>query len=443
MRLIHRTIPFPTDLTSPAAALWFEDFTTPIVGLSGGYGSSKTYTACAKALVLAHVNHGQPGKAGVTRSMATEPTHGTMKDAMIPTFEELLEKWGIPYELTGTNNGWNLWLPEVHHMILLRSAANPNNLKGKNLTHLVMDEAPVCSKDAWREASSRVRDPRAKCPQKLPVGTPDKMLGWFYELLATGDYKGTRLIYAPTEMNAQNLTQDYVSDMKEQYDPETYRIFAEGHFANAHHGSVFGDLFKRETHARDEVPIQPHLPLMWGMDFNVDPMVACAFQEIGGDPVIVDELVLRNTHTQEFAHQMKRLWPHDRYREQRIYCDIGGGARKTSAGGQTDISILREAGFKVEFRSVSDEADAINEVRGLLLNTHRRIRLRVSSKCRHVITALEAWAYEEGSMRTKEKEYARIPSLIHVPHMADAVKYLAHNRYPITRASARFLNRGA
>ena len=447
MLIVPRTFTFPTRKredsqrwTGPAAAAFYMDFKTRWMAMAGGYGSGKTYTGAAKMTVLAYVNHGQPGKGGVLRSLITQPTHGLIADNLIPTFDELLTLWGVPYEIVGTHNGWNLSLPEANHVLMLRSAKNPAHLKGPKVCAFWMDEAVHCSKMAFQVGDSRVRDVRARLMQTLATTTPED-LGWFYDRFGTGNFDKTRLVFAPTAENAQNLGDGYLDNLAMSYDPEAFRVFALGQFATMNHNAVYGDLFKRETHLTDDA-LRHGEPIFWCMDFNVDPMVACAIQERDGMGVVVDELVLRHTHTQEFAQEMRRLWPQHQFPEQLIYCDPAGVQRRTSAGGMTDIRILRDAGFKVEYRTVTSDRDAINELRARLLDTRRRIRLRVSRRCHRVISTLEAFSYVEGSMKTKHDEYARTDSLRHVPHMADALKYYAHTRFPITRPEAR-IHRGA
>ena len=64
------------------------DTTTKILGLVGGYGNGKTYTACRKAIQLSFLNAGCVG-------ILTEPTYPMLRDILIPEMKIALEEWGI------------------------------------------------------------------------------------------------------------------------------------------------------------------------------------------------------------------------------------------------------------------------------------------------------------------------------------------------------------
>jgi hypothetical protein len=442
MKQLRLSIPFPrptvgddgvprTNLTQAEFVL---DVQTPTLGLAAGMGFGKTYAAAVKAVLLSSLNPGTFHRP--QRGMVSEPTAGMIEDILMPEFEALLAEWAIPHVFRRTLKGWNIVFPRWNHVVLLRSADKPNGMKGPTLAWYIMDEAGQCKQKSWAAGASRVRDAQARVRQRCAIGTPEG-LNWFYERFGTGRFAQTRLLVGSTRENIQNLGGEYWEELKHSYDPTTFLSYGYGRFVTLTEGSVFGDLFRRETHVVKGAKPIPGRPLEWGMDFNVTPMCACAWQVQAGVEVCVAELTKDNTHTEEFAEEMQARWPLSVYPDQVIYCDPSGKSRHTSSAGRTDISILRNMGYRVEWRHVRNERDPINEFRRLLKATDGRIRAKVSDECVKVITALEMWAYRPNSSETKEREYADSREFKHVPHMADACKYFAHTKHPIFRPTIK------
>jgi len=154
--------------------------------------------------------------------------------------------------------------------------------------------------------------------------------------------------------------------------------YIDGKFLNVGSGRVYWP-FDRRTHVQ-EAAYDPSAVIHVGLDFNVAPMVAEAFQVKEGQLVGIKEFVVRdNASTQEMAGRIQsafpsaatsgRLW---------LYPDAAGGARKTT--GKSDHAILREllpgAIFKVN-RSNPAIKDRINAVNGQLQNADGVINLRI------------------------------------------------------------------
>lgn len=433
----HRRIRLISETSGPTQAAFIKDFKSITLGMSAGMGAGKTAGVVRKAVALAYQNPGAP-KTHLFGVVA-EPTLGMVQTTLIPAFEQFLAEQEIPHVLIGRSYGFDLTLPECCFTIMLVSAEKPNRLKGPSIVFFILDEAAQCKADAWRHGASRVRDARGKVLQRCAVGTPEG-LGWFHERFATGAYSDTRLLIAPTAENAANLPPWYMKELQQNYDPAAFKAYALGQFVSMQAGAVFGDLFSRAAHTLD-CPFDPYLPLVWGMDFNVDPMCAVLFQQQpDGTEVAVDEFIIANTHTEEFIRAMLAKYPLTRFPNQTIHPDATGTRRQTSAGSRTDVKLLRAAGYIVEYKRVENERDPINEVRRLLRAADGKIGLKVHRACSRTITMFESWAYKEGSVKTREEEY-RGTTLAHVPHVADAVKYFAHSAHPITRPSLRVLPR--
>ena len=84
---------------------------------------------------------------------------------------------------------------------------------------------------------------------------------------------------------------------------------------------------------------------MWA-DFNIDPMVAVV-SVIENDKIfIIDEIQIFSSNTNEMIDEIK-----SRYPDKKLFLSYPFKARKTSAGGTTDLALLKNAGFEVRAKT--------------------------------------------------------------------------------------------
>lgn len=131
----------------------------PYPAYIGGIGSGKSFAGAAK--VISRIDRRELG-------MIAAPTYPMLRDATRRTLTEMLETFGIEYELQKSENV--ITIPRTGHEILCRSLDNPDTLRGPNLAYAWVDEAAMISREAWRIVKGRVRD--GSNPQAWPTSTP-------------------------------------------------------------------------------------------------------------------------------------------------------------------------------------------------------------------------------------------------------------------------------
>ena len=77
---------------------------------------------------------------------------------------------------------------------------------------------------------------------------------------------------------------DFYERLKSSYDEKFYRQEVLGEYLSAHSGLVYRD-FQRHEHVVDVVA-DPNRPLLWALDFNVDPMSSIVAQ-MHGDTLVM------------------------------------------------------------------------------------------------------------------------------------------------------------
>ena len=329
------------------------DTTSKYLVMEGGLGSGKTVALIVKMLALAWAN---PGVAG----LVVEPTHDLIGSILLPTFEELLGLWQVPWEHRSQWRGRQsvaiLWPGTEHEVIVyLRSGDKPARITGFKVGWFLVDEHDLQKPGVWRRCISRRRDRRAKVSQGCAFGTPEPGFGETYELFHKSPAPGTRLITGVSTRTNVFVAKDFADDLAATHPDELERVMSGKRMAK--HGlvySAFGPTHKRTCDNRLEGQ------LVIGADFNVSKMHWVLGRIVGEELHVWGELVGENTNTFEQTDEAIRMlsslftdpWgqaiPAQHIaRRFRVYADPSGGARRSSAP-ESDLAIMRRAGFLVE-----------------------------------------------------------------------------------------------
>src|SRR5208283_3971228 len=96
--------------------------------------------------------------------------------------------------------------------------------------------------------------------------------------------------------------------------------------------------FDRDIHVQN-LTADPHRPLMWALDFNVDPMSSVIVQMAGRQVKALDEIVIRHGTTFQACEEfLKRYGGHRGGVE--VYGDASGYAQQTT--GTSDYEMIRD-----------------------------------------------------------------------------------------------------
>ena len=301
--------------------------------------------------------------------------------------------------------------------ISLKGAEKPDNLRGRALDFVVLDELADMRKEAWYEVIRPSLSDRLG--SALFIGTP-KGRNHFYDLWTKGvDGELEWNSFQYTTVQGGNVPPSEIEQARKDLDERTYLQEYEARFVN--YSGIIYYSFSREQSVKKYTGDNDTLHI--GMDFNIDPMSAVVAVNEGGRLHCVDEIVIYGSNTDEMVDEIN-----NRYKNKRIviYPDPAAKQRKTSGGGRTDLSILQNAGFAVKIKNKhSAIRDRINAVNSMLSTAEGVRRLFVDPKCKQVINSLERQTYKEGtSQPNKDDGY---------DHMNDALGYMVEALYPIRK----------
>jgi hypothetical protein len=294
-------------------------------------------------------------------------------------------------------------------------------LRGTNLAWFGLDELTYTPEDAWLRLEGRLRDPRASRLMGFAVWTP-KGFDWVYKKFVrdeTGNYDVT--MAKPFE-NRHILEKipDYYEKLRSSYDAQFFEQEVMGSYLNLSGGLVYRN-FTRAEHLRDRAT-DPSTPLMWALDFNVDPLCSVVVQGTDDGVQVVDEIVISRATTEMACQEF--LARHGKHPAGfRIYGDASGNNSHTSGG--TDYQIItaffRRQGILPQQtvpKSNPLVRDRISLVNARLKNAEGEIGLYVSPKCKGLIADFEELSYKEDTtIPDKEKNKKR-------SHLSDALGYV-------------------
>jgi hypothetical protein len=348
-----------------------------------------------------------------------------LRDATAPALTEYLERKGIRYEWNKSDN--HLTVSEVGSRILFRAVEDFERLRGSNLAWFGVDELTYAPEAAWLRLEGRLRDPKAQELCGFGVWTP-KGYDWVYERFIAQRIEGYETIVAEPFENRFLLERipDYYERLRHSYDARFYEQEVLGAYLHMNAGRVYAS-FTREGNV-GEVRLDPELPLLWALDFNVDPMCGVVAQRAGEELRVLDEVVLSRATTALACEEFRARYPRHA-RGLKIFADATGARMQT--GGRSDLAVLREQFGHGEYGEVrfcvpkSNPAvqERVELVNAKLANAAGVRALVVDPRCKELIKDFEQVAYKEGS-RVVDKE--RDPRRT---HLSDALGYLVWQEF--------------
>jgi Terminase large subunit, T4likevirus-type, N-terminal len=318
--------------------------------------------------------------------------------------------------------------------IALRGADNYDGLRGEGLDFAVMDEFARMAVEAWTEVLRPALSDRLG--RGLFIGTPQGR-NHFYELFqAAREQAGWAAFHYTTEQGGI-VSLAELEAARGDLDERSYRQEYQASFESLGVGIAY-HAFDRTQNIRP-VRYDPQFPLLWTLDFNMNPFCSVLAQTDGRRVHIFDEMVLPNSNTlaacEEFLCRTQELpgRPLNVY----VYGDATGVQHKTSAS-RTDWEIVKNFfgrypdRYRATFQVPSSNPpvkDRVNCVNAVLRNHAGQYRLVINPTCKELIKDFERifWKADPhgNSLAELDKSDPRRT------HVSDAVGYLIARKFPM------------
>lgn len=343
----------------------------------------------------------------------------TYRQAKVIMWEMMKEEFGRRRWIKKINESDLVLTLKNNSKISLRSAENFDSMRGVSLDFAVLDEAAYMSPETW----TKVIRPALSDKQgnALFISTPNGMANWYYDLFLHASTTKDWDAFQYTTLEGGNVPIEELEAAKSDLDAKTYSQEYLATFESS--GNIIYHAFDRAESIKEYSEENPPV-LHIGADFNITPMSAVVAVKTLTGLHIIDEIIIPDSNTDEMAQEIKRRYPNNKII---VYPDPAGAARKTSAGGRTDHTILMEYGFTVKApKSHLPVKDRINTVNRLLQDANGQRNLFIDPRCKQMINCISKHQYKEGT---------QIPDKTSgLDHANDALGYMVSFLYPLKKA---------
>lgn len=228
-----------------------------------------------------------------------------------------------------------------------------------------------------------------------------------------------------------HIDPDFVPSLEAAYSDSLAKIEIDGDYAIISEGLVYPKFDRNLNNCTDTV--QPTDALNLGMDFNIGKMASVVHVLRGGLPRAVDEFAnLRDTPA--MIEAIKERYPEHHQRSLiSVYPDASGQyARSTTNASQSDVALLKQAGFRVVLDASNPAVkDRVNAMNAMFCNALGERRYLVNTaKCPVYTSALERQPYNDKGEPDKPKDDE-------VSHILDAAGYFIVKAFPIQQRSIK------
>jgi len=394
-----------------------------------GFGSGKTFVGCAGMLM--HFWQWP----GISQGYFA-PTYPQIRDIFYPTIEEVAALMGLRVKVKTGNHEVDVYEGRLYRgTVICRSMEKPETIVGFKIGHALIDELDVMpmlkAQTAWRKIIARMRYNVPGLLNGIDVTTTPEGFKFVYQqfVKAIRDKPALASLYgliqASTFDNELNLPADYIPSLLASYPPALIDAYLRGKFTNLTSGSVYPD-FDRVLNRSTQV-ILPGEPLQVGLDFNVQNMTACINVVREGLPLTLAERV-KVRDTPAMARILKEDFK-DKGHQVKIYPDASGQNTSSKNASESDLSILRAAGFQVEVNPANPAVkDRVNAYNGMILNADGERRWKINTDtCPITTEALEQQVWGADGQPDKKSGH---------DHPNDANGYFLVKRYPIVKRVA-------
>lgn len=403
----------------------------------GGFGSGKTWCGSLLGIMLARK---YPGSVGLVGAKEYELVRKTTLVSYIEHLDLMGYKDKVDYNY---NKQEKVLKFKNGSKIFFMGLEDPEKFKSLNLHWAEIEEASQVPDSAFKQLIGRLRNTTIRPEwgdfryRLFGHTNPQPNKGWIYKRFVEKPKENYRLIIAPTSNNTY-LPKHYIESMKEEYDPEYYRINVLGEFGDYSSGLVVKG-FTDENIC--EYEYDPTLPLHLTCDFNVDPMcwVIAQRDEEEGKIYFFDELVMENTDTQRCINEFMR-----RYKDHKggfiINGDAAGDWRNTQSE-FTNYTIIKRTlermGYDVTIRIRDCNPPILRRIQSFnarVVNANGERFVFVSRKCKWFLHNIYNLAFKEGTSVVNvptAKQIEKDRDLKFLEHPFDAGSYLVEYYHPI------------
>lgn len=392
----------------------FVTSTAPYPAFVAGYGAGKTYAAIFRTIAL-------KAQYPALNFAYYMPTYDLIAKTAFPRFEEIYDSLKISIK---TNKVDATITPKNCGILIFRTMERPEKIVSYEVADSVLDEIDTLptdkAREVWNKAIGRNRQRKPDgALNTMGVATTPEGFRFVYEAWKREPAVGYELIRASTYSNIENLPGGYIDSLKAIYPPAQLSAYLDGEFVNLTSGSVYTEFDRQRCATNDTLKADDILHV--GMDFNVGKMTAVVFVIRDNDTAHAVAEYTGVLDTPAMIALLKSRYPNRIF----VYPDASGNSRKSVNASESDLSLLRQAGFQV---MVNSRNPAVKD-RVLSVNIcFRNLQVKINpAYCPSLVESFEKQCYDKNGEPDKTAGH---------DHIIDAAGYFIAYRYPIAARPA-------
>ncbi|QHJ84318.1 MAG: hypothetical protein [Bacteriophage sp.] len=388
----------------------------------GGFGTGKTETMAVSA--FRDASHSSDALIAMY-----EPTYDLIRLILAPRMEDKLSEYGVRYKYNKSENIIYTSSPGIGDFVL-RTLDNPARIVGYESYRSHIDEIDTLKEqhatDVWIKVIARNRQRPNGLPDpfnRVSVYTTPEGFRFVYKTWKRNPKPGYEMVQASTYSNPF-LPPDYADTLRSSYPAQLIEAYLNGDFVNLTSGTVY-HCYDRKLNGSSET-VTGSEPIHVGMDFNVGKMSAIVHVLRGELPHAVDEIT-QGYDTPDVIKTLQNRFPANKVH---VYPDASGNSRKSVKASETDLSLLRTAGFTVHVNGTNPSVkDRVNSVNAMLLNAEGDRRYRINAdRCPVYAESLEQQIWSANGEPDKTAGF---------DHANDAGGYFIVKRFPIIKPTGK------
>lgn len=282
--------------------------------------------------------------------------------------------------------------------ISLKGADRADTLRGVSLSGLILDEFATMrdNQKTWQEVLRPALSDRQGWA--LFISSP-KGRDYFYDLYNQAKSKDNWESWQFTTLDGGNVPEEEILQAKNELDERSFRQEYLASFESF--DGLVCPSFDRELN-RSYEEITDHDTLIMGVDFNVNKMPCGVHVKRGKELHLVDEF-FGSFNTHDLCEAIKARYPNHR---KVFHTDASGNANKSSAGGKTDLDIIRGYGWQVQnLRKNPNIIDRVNAHNSMICSVDKTRRYFIHPRCKRAIEAHEKHVFDENGLPNKKHEW--------------------------------------
>jgi len=240
----------------------------------------------------------------------------------------------------------------------------------------------------------------------------------------------------PSAENVKYLPDRYYERLMEGRSQEFINVHVHSMWGDDQFGqSVYKASFNSTDHFRTTLKVNPHLPILVGIDFGRTPACVITQEDINGRVLIFEEVTSNDMGLDQFCSDLLLPVLHEHYATSRVFV-VGdpAGVAKSQFSERNAYDVLREYGLECVPAPTNNIAERLRSVEKLLLSTRAGDPGFMMDD--HMCPVLARGFQRDYRYRKKrDGELTPLPDKNDASHVHDALQYacLGHQSHYVGR----------